>query len=498
MVKEYLNSMKLALGLGTGGIVPNAITTPAQPAPRVEVRKILQRPAIGSMGTDIYAGYIGEEYLSELTGNRRAKIYDRMRRSDAQIKMLLSAVKNPIKAATWEVEPADETPEAVADAELIRHILFEDMDRPLRKVIGECLTFIEFGHCFLEKTFRLVVGDPKFGVYHGIASLDWISPKTIERFNVDPANGKLVSITQMADGDLKRYVDIPALFCMRFGLDVEGANYEGISWLRPIYGNYVRKNVYLKLNAIGIEKHAIPTPIIKVDQGNNEANSPSYNNLIAALQLYSSGEANYLTVPRDTEIDMSGNDFDPSKVEASIDAEDKRMAKAWLANFFELGMSGGGGSFALGDSLSDYFLLGLDHLANEVAETFNSDLIPDLMKMNRGPRSKYPRLKFSGISDKAGKELAEIIDLCVKNKVIVPDDALEKNIRARYGLPKASLIGQRDTTPPAPFGGGFGGAQDPSNPPVPPAPAPGKPTPNASGAAHQTTLSERIRKKLYG
>ncbi len=130
------------------------------------------------------------------------------------------------------------------------------------------------------------------------------------------------------------------------------------------------------------------------------------------------------------------------------------MTKAFLANFLELGMGGGGGSFALSNDLSDFFLAGIDHIATLIEGPINRCLIPQLIQMNRGQREKYPRLKHSGISDKAGKELAEVLKLLADARVIVPDNPLEANVRHRFQLPRSSTEGQRPIPSPsaaAPF-----------------------------------------------
>ena len=63
--------------------------------------------------------------------------------------------------------------------------------------------------------------------------------------------------------------------------------------------------------------------------------------------------------------------------------------------------------------------------------------------MNFGPRDKYPCLKFSGISDKAGKELADILNILTTAQIITPDDNLEKHLRKRIGVTEMSDEGQR-------------------------------------------------------
>ena len=118
------------------------------------------------------------------------------------------------------------------------------------------------------------------------------------------------------------------------------------------------------------------------------------------------------------------------------------MVKAFLANFLELGMSGTG-SYALSNDLSDFFLTGLEFIAKEIAEQLNKNLIPGLVKMNFGPRDKYPTIQFNGISDKAGKEMADILGILTSAQIITPDDNLEKHLRKRLGITEISEEGRR-------------------------------------------------------
>ena len=410
----------------------------------------MKRFEMGSTGTRVDAGYPSEEYLAHLRGTRRADIFDEMRRSDAQLVMCLSAVKNPIKGATCEITPgcADgeaPTPEAIEDAKLIRHILMTDMDRPWKKFVEEALTFIDFGHAVFEVTHKVVLDHPRFGSYNGIASMGWRSPRTIEQWNVNKDTGKLKSIRQIAEGDLSRDVEIPDEFLVTMSLNQEGSNYEGISMLRPCYGPWIRKDLYLKLNAIGIEKFAVGTPTAEIPTG--KENSEEVANLIETLEKYIAHESGYLLYPSGWKIDLHNNDYDPTKVEESIDREDRRMAKAFLANFLELGMGSSGGAYALSNDLSDFMLAGLEHVADAIASSINMDLIPALVRMNRGPRDFYPVLKFTGISDKAGAELATMLKTLGDGKWLTPEDGDEDHLRRRMGLAPRTGQGIRNTNP---------------------------------------------------
>jgi phage gp29-like protein len=401
----------------------------------------------GSTGTESYSGYNYEEYLNNLHGRLRAKKFDELRRSDAQIKMCLSAVKSPIRGATWEVEPYDQNdPDSVQDAEFAKHLLFEGMEKTFDDFLNEALTCLDFGHAVFEIIDKVVMDDPKWGTYNAIKSLAFRSQKTIERWNLDSTTDKLLSVSQYAFGDLQRLIDIPAEFLMVLSLEKEGSSYEGISAIRCCYGNWFRKNQYLKINAIGIEKFAIPTPMVEIPAGLE--NGAQFDNMVAVMEAYCSHEKGYLTYPAGWKIELNNNVYDPQKVEISIDNEDKRMVKSFMANFLELGMNGFG-SQSLSFDLSDFFLGSIEHIAKLIASEVNRTVITRMIQMNRGPRKGYPKLKFSGISDRAGLDLSEVLRNLSMTKVIFPDDALESHVRKRYGFPEASETGRRDGDPKA-------------------------------------------------
>ena len=400
---------------------------------------------LGTSGTEISSGYYDEEYLETLNGKDRACIYDQMRRSDSQVKMLIGATNGPIKTAPREINAASDDIEHKKHAALCRQVMFEDIKT--NKFINESLTLTIFGNSIFErvhsknidKPFNDEDGNLVLNSYIGFKKLAWRSPKTIETFNY--VDKEFASITQQADGDLDSYVDIGKEHLVIMVLDEEGDNLEGISMLRACYGNYFRKNDYLKKNAVNIEK-SMPIPTAEVPSG--KENSPQFDQLTIALEKFTSHQKNYLIYPEGWNVNLSnGTNYDPSKIEMSIDNEDKRMAKAFLANFLNLGMSGGGGSYSLSNDLSDFFLLSIEHIAKIIEEAIDG-LLKELVILNFGEQDKYPTFKFTGIKDKAGEEFAKILDLLVKNKIIIPDDNLEDHARKRLNLTVKSEDGQRE------------------------------------------------------
>jgi hypothetical protein len=392
----------------------------------------LHMTEIGASGTDIQAGYFQEEYLPELTGRPASDIYDKMRRSDAKIKMALSAVKSPLRKATWDIEKADDTPEAEKITDFVKFILFEDMGKTWSEFLGEATSVIDFGHAIFEKTHKAVIGHKTWGNYNGLQSLGFRSQRTIERWNLLPS-GKIRDIEQCVYGDLERRVFIPGEHLVKFALDKEGDNYEGISMMRAAYGAWWRKNLYLRLSAAGFERNAIKTPILKYPQG--QQNTEQFAKAFAALQVYMSHQNSALTLPEGYEIVIIDSDFDADKAKTLIEFENTEIVHAFVANFLALGQDGKG-SYSLSFDLSDFFLSTVEFIGEMMCDEMNRAVIKDLVDLNFGPQEKYPRLTCTGISDKAGKELAEIIQILLNSGAISRGEELEANLRQRYGLPE--------------------------------------------------------------
>ncbi len=422
-------------------ILPPSSVAPMSIAPPKDPRVIfIQGQPSGSSGTKIYSGYFAEEYLTaELHSTYAADAFDKMRRNDSKVKMAINAVMTPIIAAHWDIHPAEQdNPEMRLHADFAKHVLFKDMDKPFSKV--ETLSLITFGHSVSEITHKTVFDHPKFGTYVGLKSLGWRSPRSILYWKLNPDDGQIDHIHQLVTGDLQRYVDIPGQFLLVSSLEKEGDNYEGVSLLRAAYGAWKRKNLYLRLMAIGNERNAIPTPTAEIPD--NKQNTTEYTNLIASLQNYTSNENSYLTFPAGWKIDFLKNVFDPEKLKSAIDLENSEIVSAFMANFLLLG-STQSGSRAVSMDQSEFFLGAIQYVADEAVSPHNHKLIPELIKMKFGPQESYPTLKVTGISDKAGKELADALKALAEGQIIQPDDAMEEAIRPRYGLPKKSDKGVR-------------------------------------------------------
>ena len=388
--------------------------------------------ALGSSGTDVIGKvHNGEDALEALRGYQAAIVYDKMRRSDTQVRKVLGAINNPIKSASWSFEPLSEDAADIKAAALMDQILFKDLN--WTKFLNEALTCVGYGYSMFE-----VVHENKqnkeMGAYTGLAQLGYRRQSTITEWNHDTKTGALISVKQESSSDIQVDATIPSEFLLIFYNDQEGDNI-GQPLLRNLFGPYKRKLLALELQYIGIERFAIPTPILKVPK-NIKQSDAEYKDAVLVLQGFTSAQDSFITFPEGWELELHNNVFDPTKIGAVIKAEDENMSSAILASFLELGTGGNTGAYALSADLSDFFFAGLTYVADIIKNTIDEILVPQLMALNFGEDfDRFPKITYSGITDNAGLELMQVITGLTAGGVVVKDEPLEDYVRKVFKLP---------------------------------------------------------------
>jgi hypothetical protein len=407
--------------------------------------------ALGASGTDVVGKiHNAEDTIEALTGPEAAIIYDKMRRTDTQVRKVLGAINNPIKSATWAFEPLSEEQVDVDAAVLADQILFKDIN--WTKFLNEALTMVGYGYSPFEVVHENKVSRD-IGPYTGLAQLGYRRQATITEWNHNRITGALESVKQVSSTDIEIDVIIPAEFLLIFYNDQEGDGI-GHPLLRNLYGPYKRKLLALELQYIGIERFAIPTPILKVPK-NIKQSDAEYKDAVEVLQGFTSAQDSFITYPEGWELELHSNVFDPTKIGQVIKAEDENMASAVLASFLELGTGGNTGAYSLSTDLSDFFFAGLTYIADIIKDTINKTLIPQLMKLNYGEDfENFPKITYSGITDNAGLELMQVISGLTTSGIISRDEQLEDHVRKLFKLPvkiEGEIIDNQETD-----GGGDG------------------------------------------
>jgi len=405
----------------------------------------------GKSGTDISSGKYQNEYITELQGVDAAITYNKMRRNNPQIRKILSAIRSPIRNASWTISPISDEEKDIKIASALNHILFND--GKFTSKLDEITTFLIHGYSVFEP-ISMNAQTKEFGPLTTIKSLAFRAQESIDEWKHDEATGELLEVHQVQQGDVSVDVWIPRNELLIFFNEKEGDD-NGFSLLRPLYPPYKRQNMIETIKMIGIERFAIPSPKLKVPATVSPADE-EYLAAITILENYCSGESSYLTFPNGWELDLfSNNGFDPNKLEDSIKRENEKMAGAILATFLELGTGGNAGAFALSENLERFFTLVIGSFAKNIVDTINNDLLPYYFQANFGEDLELmPKLNVSGITDRVGKEFMEIVTGFTSAQIITPDETLEDYIRERFELPKKAEGSVMDNqtsedTPPA-------------------------------------------------
>ena len=392
---------------------------------------------VGTSGIENFSGYIQEDYFDRFLTPREFTLeYDKMVRKCDAVGRVLEVIKAPLKGATWEMSiktKYSDDPKAEKQQELYQYLFFDDTPTPRGKFLNEVLSVFEYGFAVFEETYKIVKTHPEYGPHIGLKSFKWLNPKTIERWNLDPLTEELISIDQYAFGDAGRVTTIPAEWITHLSINRKGQDFNGISILRNLYGPYIRKENAEKKKAIGIDRFALGVLLAKVPNYQSMTDEEK-EVLKTTVENYVAGAKAAVIAPGEgLELELAKVDFDPEKVQKSVDAESTAMMKRVLAGFQELGGSKGG-AFALSKDLSDIFLGSLQSYARDLCGYINEGCLKRLHEFNSSDPLMV-ELTCRGVTDRLGKDFADMLKTLSDSKVLTPDDTLEDNIRERAKLP---------------------------------------------------------------
>ena len=108
-----------------------------------------------------------------------------------------------------------------------------------------------------------------------------------------------------------------------------------------------------------------------------------------------------------------------------------------LAEFLLLGIEGRGGGYALSQDKTDFFLLAIQAVAKNIAETINKHVIQELVDYNFVV-DDYPQLQVGRLADIDRTGLANVLSSLQTGGFVNPDPNIEVYLRKMLGLPEIS------------------------------------------------------------
>lgn len=408
---------------------------------------------IGVTGLKHDAGVIREEWVRALDGPNGIRIFEEMQ-LDPIVGAMLWAIYTELRRVGYDIEPADETPEAEEVADFIEGCL-EDMSSPLEDVIAEALTMLPFGWSYHEIVYKVrrghVPGEPGKSSQFSDGKLGWRklpirAQETLRRWEMDEEGG-IAGMVQVIEAAAD--VTIPVQKALLFRPDAHKNNPQGRSVLRSSYPAwYVRRRLQ-ELEAIGIERDLVGVPKIGVPGEWLGANATAEQQ--AAVDAYRRigeqarmDEQACLIWPRS--LDANGNELITFELMASPGAKqvdigpvvqryNTEILMTLMADVILVGHNTTG-TFALATQKYRAFERSLEAFMRSIASVFNRHAIPRLLHLNDIDPELAPKLCFADIEDQDLDVLGKFLTaLYGAGAPLFPNQELEAWLFRAAGMP---------------------------------------------------------------
>lgn len=371
------------------------------------------------------------------------RTYDQML-TDSQVVAVQQGVTLPILRARWSLDPTGCRQEVVERlAEELRLPILGQNPKPhsrkgfsFRKHLRLALKSLFYGFYVFE-----ISGEIGADRQWHFVDLEPRLPTTIQEIHTD-RSGTLLAVKQYGAGNYMPPL-LPAQSLVFYSHDREGGVWQGRSTLRSAYPHWVLKLDEMKGEAIMLDRNGMGIPIGEEAPG---MTPEQRNQLLQVVTKLRTGENSGATIPNGANIKLLGVEGTLPDHQAAIQAHNRQISKASLQMLIDQGQTGHG-SQALGSTQLDLWLLSLQAIADEIADTFNEHLIARWVDWNWGPDEACPQLVCEPIG--ADRELTpNDVSVLVSAGVLTADDSLEVYMRDAYQLPDYEP--SNDPTPTAP------------------------------------------------
>ena len=395
-----------------------------------------------------------EEFLPELRGVKGVQAYTEMADNDATVGAILFAIEMLMRQCEFHIEPSGDSAKDKECAEFVESCM-DDMERTWADTLSEIVSFLTYGWSYHEIVYKRRVGKTSSPITNskyddgliGWRKLPIRSQDTLYGWEYKDDSDDLMGMTQ-APPPSYAHLTIPIEKALHFRTRSRKDNPEGRSILRTAYRAYYFKKRLEEIEGYGMERDLAGFPVLYApgDMDIWNMDDPDMTRaLVRAETIVSSIRRDAregLVLPGGEngwklELISSGSrrQFDTNAI---IDRYDRRIATSVLADFVMLGQQSVG-SFALADNKTQIFAMAIGTYLDVICEVFNNQAIPRLIDIN-GEHFKgitdYPKMVHGDIDEPDLTQFATFVTEMVGAGVIVPDEALEEEVRRVGRLPE--------------------------------------------------------------
>lgn len=416
---------------------------------------------VGTSGAYTSGGWlVSEEKSAALRGGQKWRTYGDLLANVAIVAAGTRAYLNLLSKSEWTLVPAEpdgekDNAQAQEAADLVDDII-NDLQRPWSRVVRRSGTYRFYGFSIQEWTAKRR-DDGTIGM------LD-IAPRpaaTIERWKLDKA-GNVEGLTQVYPGTMEE-VFLPRGKVIHIVDDALSDSPEGVGLFRHLVASNQRLARYQLLEAFGFETDLKGIPIGRapygllskrvadghIDEAQKAAilkpledfikqhiKNPELGLAMDSAPYRDLGEANTPSSVLEWDISLlQGSPTSAREVASAIERITRDMAIVLGVQGLLLG-GDGSGSLALGRVFADQFALMVDSGLKELAEAYEHDLIPVILRLNGIPEELAPTFKTEQVQHRDIEQVtAALRDLADAGSVMAPDDPAINVIRGMLGLP---------------------------------------------------------------
>lgn len=426
----------------------------------------IERPMeiLGVEGAKISSGFVHDEFLIKLVGERGRRVYREMRDNDSVVSAILFAVEMLLRAVDWTVSCDSEDDGAAEGVEFLEGVI-DDMSHTWDDFIGNVTSMLTFGWQYSEVVYKRRLGpdqrDPRRRSRFsdgkiGIRKIGDRSQETLNKWEIDEDDGSVLGMWQdRPNGGGTAFIPIER--ALLFRPHTHKGSPEGRSVLRGAYRSWFMLKNIQEIEAIAIERELNGLPVAYIPNATLNGKS---DEALAAKELYKKlvrdikfNEQGGVVLPSDPYYDADGKPSSVRQVELQLlnakgsraidtDSVVKRyqgdIARTILADFIMLGQ-GDRGSFALSRSKVDLFARALEGWLSSIASTCNRHLVPKLWRLNGFDPGSMPYLVPGRVAPEDLKELGDYVESLSRAGIVVTDAETEDRLRDAGGLPEAPV-----------------------------------------------------------
>lgn len=418
------------------------------------------KEALGVGGTAVFGGYIvTNEKNPKLTGRERYVTYSDIVANTTIVAAGIRYYLNLVSKASWRVEPAEDGgAQAEEYASLVEEMMY-DMTTPWHRVVRRAAMYRLYGFSVQEWTAK-----KREDGFVGMLDVESRPQSTIEKWDLD-RTGTVLGVVQVSPQDGAE-IYLPRSKIIHVVDDTLNDSPEGLGVFRHIVAAAQRLSRYEELEGHGFETDLRGVPVgrapfslmdkmlregkITAEQKvllekpvkdflTNHIKNPALGIMLDSAPYTSQDASASPSALYQWGLDLlQGASPSLAEIAGAIERVNREIARVLGVEHLLLGS--GEGSHALSRDKTHNFALIVDSSLNELSETYRSDYVGPVGRMNGWDRFLLPSYKTEQIQFRDVEQITgALAQLAQAGAPMAPDDEGINEVRELLGLSRIDL-----------------------------------------------------------